>query len=140
MGVSRCELCGGVAVGMASISTAARLVNFRLWNRPERRQKIEIAAVVGLSDMLGIKRTIAARIMRRGRFPGGLAAGQFRIRDMQMNAARRDVDFDLVAGLNESQRPADETLRRDMQNTSAVTGTAHARIGDAQHIPDAGLQ
>ena len=57
---------------------------------------------------------------------------------MQMNAARGDVDLDLVAGLHQSQRAADKALRRHMQNAGAVAGAAHARVGNAHHVAHAG--
>ncbi len=53
------------------------------------------------------------------------------------------VDLDLVAGLHECERAADEALRRHVQDAGAVAGAAHARVGDAQHVaarpPSAGL-
>ena len=33
---------------------------------------------------------------------------------MKMDAARDDVDLDMVAGLDEGERAADEALRRDV--------------------------
>src|SRR5262249_24550741 len=87
--------------------------------------------------MLRVKRTIAARVARCGLLPGSAAAGDFLVRNMQMNAAGRDVDFDLVAGLDESKRTADETFGSHMKNAGAVAGAAHARVGNAQHIAHA---
>src|SRR5215472_13052851 len=51
---------------------------------------------------------------------------------MQVDAARGDIDLDLIAGLHQRQRPADKALRRHVQNASAVAGAAHARVGNAQ--------
>ena len=77
---------------------------------PRASRKSKIAALVGLPDMIGIKRPVAARIFRRRLRPGRLAAGQFGIADMQMDQALVDVDLDLVAGLHESERAADEAF------------------------------
>src|ERR1017187_4043604 len=115
------------------------LMYFRLGNGPKRPKKIEIAARVGLPDMLGIKRAIAARIARRRRPPRGTAAREFFVAHMQMNAACGHIHLDLVAGLHESKRAADEAFRRHMQNAGAVAGAAHARVGDTQYVVYAGL-
>ena len=72
--------------------------------------------------------------------PGGAPPRQFFVADVQMDFARGDIDFDLVAGLHEGQRAADKTFRRDVQDTGAVTGAAHARVGDAQHVFNAGFE
>src|ERR1700685_3552351 len=74
------------------------LVNFRFRNRPEWREEVEIAASIGLADVLGIKRAVAARIFLRRLLPGGAAAGEFLVADVQMDHAFVDVDLDLVAG------------------------------------------
>src|SRR5689334_13345907 len=97
-------------------------MNFRLRGRCTREQEIEIAAFVGLADMLRKHRAIAALVMRLRRGPGGTALCKLLVGDMQVNAASGDIDLDLVAGLHQSQRPADKTLRCHMQDASAVTG------------------
>src|SRR6516162_361550 len=88
----------------------------RLHARAARLKKIEIAAFVGLADVLGIKRTVTARVARRRRLPGGAAARELLFGNMQMNAARRHVHLNLVAGLNEGERAADEAFRRHVQD------------------------
>src|SRR5882724_93052 len=112
-------------------------MNLRLGHRRLALQEIEVAALVGLADVLGEHRAIAARIFRRRLFPGGLAAGHLGVADMQMDRALVDVDLDLVAGLHEVERPADEALRRDVQDAGAVARAAHAAVGDADHVADA---
>ncbi len=107
---------------------------------PERRQEIEIAAFVGLADVLRIHGAVAARVTRRRLFPGGAAARQLLVRHVQMDAALVDIDLDLVAGLHEGERTADEAFRRHVQDAGAVAGAAHARVGNAQHVLDALLQ
>jgi len=52
-------------------------VNFRLGNRAERREEIEIAALIGLADMLRIQRAIASRVTWWELLPGAPAAGKF---------------------------------------------------------------
>src|SRR5438128_538596 len=106
------------------------LMNFRLGNRAERCEKIEIAAFVGLADMLRVKRAVAAWVTWCGLFPGSAAAGNFFVQNVQMDAARGHIDFDLVAGLDEGKRTANEAFRRHMQNAGAVARAAHARIGN----------
>src|SRR5689334_20010421 len=95
-------------------------VNFGLRHHGLALQEIEIAALVGLADVLGEHRAIAARVFGGRRRPGGLPAGEFGVADMQMDHPLVDVDLDLVAGLHESQRTADEALRRHVENARAV--------------------
>src|ERR1700730_18126936 len=80
------------------------LMNFRLRDRRLALEKIEVAALVGLADVLGKHRAVAAQVMRRRRRPGGAPARQLLLADMQMDAARGDVDFDLVARRGEGER------------------------------------
>ena len=49
-------------------------MDLRLGNRTRRREKIEVAAFVGLADMGRIERAVAARVARRGLAPGGAAS------------------------------------------------------------------
>src|SRR5580692_4761109 len=100
-------------------------MNLRLRGGLRAREKVEIATLVGLADMFGIHRAVAAQKMRRRRLPGGMAARELFVADVKMNFPRRDVDFDFVAGLHQSQWPADKAFRRDVQDASAVAGTAH---------------
>jgi len=71
-------------------------MDLRFSDRLLAGEKIEIAALVGLADMLGEHRAVAARIMRRRRPPGGAPAGKLLLADVQMDAARGDVDLDLI--------------------------------------------
>src|SRR5258708_32562760 len=68
------------------------------------REKIEIATLIGLADMLGIHGAIAAQEMRRRRFPGGATARQLFLVDVEMDFPCRHVDLDLIAGLHQRQR------------------------------------
>src|SRR5689334_8510691 len=95
-------------------------MNLRFGDRRRALQKIEVAAFVGLSDMLRIHRSIAARIAYRRRRPGGVPALELVVAHMQMDAARGDVDLDLVACRHERERAADEAFRRDVQNAGTV--------------------
>src|SRR4029079_14716266 len=100
-------------------------------------EEIEVAALVSLADVLGEHRAVAARIFRRRLLPGGLAARHLRVADMQMDRPLVDVDLDLVAGLHEVERTADEALRRNMQDAGAVARAAHAAVGNADHVAHA---
>src|SRR5215831_11995139 len=115
-------------------------MNFRLGNRPEWRKEIEIAPLIGLANMLRVERTIATWITWRGLLPGSTTAADFLLRDMEMNAPRRDVHLYLVAGAHKSERAADKAFRRDVENARAIARTAHACIGNAQHVANALFQ
>src|SRR5690606_26540423 len=54
-------------------------------------QEIEVAAVVGLQDVLRVHPAVAALIALGRRRPGGAARGQFGVADVQVDAARRHV-------------------------------------------------
>src|SRR5262245_12613899 len=85
-------------------------------------QKIEVAARVGLADVLLEHASVAALIARRQRLPGGLAAGELLLGDVEVDRAARDIDLDMIAGLRKGQRPADEALGRDVQDAGTVAG------------------
>ncbi len=89
-------------------------MDFRLLSRAGGLQKIEIAAAIGLPDVLREHRTIAPREARFRRQPLRFAFGEFDVVDMEMDAPRRNVYLDQIAGLDESERPPGETFRRDM--------------------------
>src|SRR5512143_1404526 len=99
-------------------------MNFRLGHRAEWCEKIEIATLVSLPDVLRVKRAITARIARRRLCPAGAAARNFLVRHMEVDAARRHVDLDLVACFHEGKRAADETLGGHVQNAGPVAGAA----------------
>src|SRR5215471_16858160 len=112
----------------------ANLVDFWFGDGAERREEIEIAAFVGLPDMLGVQRPVTAWVMGCGLSPGGTTPGEIFIRDVEVNAALADIHFDLVAGPHKGEWPADKALRRHVKDAGTVAGTAHARIGDTQHV------
>ena len=94
---------------------------FRFGDRRRAFEKVEVAALVGLADM-------RRNTWRRSRAhkaaagcPGGAPARKFVVADMRMDAACRDVDLDLVAGLHQRQRAADKTFRGDVQDAGAIT-------------------
>src|SRR3954466_13382291 len=97
-----------------------RSMNLRLRHLGLALQEVEIAALVGLADVLGEHRAITARVFRCRRHPGGLPSRELGVADMQMDHPLVDVDLDLVAGLHEGERPADEAFRRDVQDAGAV--------------------
>src|SRR5579863_5207808 len=91
-------------------------------------EEIEVAAFIGLLDVPGEHPAIAARVARGGLLPYGTTLFQFGLPHVEIDAARRDVERDLVAVFHQRQRPADIGFRRDMQDAGAVAGAAHARI------------
>ena len=79
-------------------------MNLRLGDALRAAQEIEVAALVGLADMLGKHRAVAARIFGRRRPPGGAPARKLLLADVQMDASRGDVDLDLVARMPAGRR------------------------------------
>src|SRR6476661_5224224 len=112
-------------------------MNFRLRHFGLALKEIQVAALIRLPDVFGEHRSVTTWIFWRWRRPGRLAARHLGIADVQMNEALVDVDLDLVTGLHESERTADEALRRDMEDAGAVACPAHAAVGDADHVAHA---
>src|SRR5262249_50419484 len=123
----------------SSAGGLGRSGNFRFGNLPLAGEEIEIAAFVGLPDMGGEHGPIAAEVAWGRLFPRRAAAVEFLLRDVQVDAPRRHVDLDRVAGLNERQWPAYEAFRRHMQDAGAVARPAHAPVRDAHHVAHARL-
>ena len=104
-------------------------------------EEVEVAALVGLRDVLQVQRAVAAAVLRRGRLPVGPALLQLLVGDVQRRAAARGhVELDHVAVADERERAADVRLRRHVQHAGAVAGAAHARVGDAHHVAHALLE
>ena len=112
-------------------------VDLRLGGRRGAFEKIEVAALVGLRDVLLIERAEAALELRRRLLPRGAAARELGVAHLELELARRHVELDQVAVAHERQRAADERLRRDVQHARAVARAAHARVGDAHHVAHA---
>src|SRR5215471_2772021 len=79
----------------SSAGGVGRSVDFRLGNLPLAGQEIEIAAFVGLADMGGEHGAVAAKVARRGLFPGR-AAVELLLCDVQVDAPRRHVHLDRI--------------------------------------------
>ena len=75
-----------------------------------------------------------------GSSPFRLAALELGVVDQQLDPARGDVEPDQVAVAHEAERAADRRFRRDVQHDRAEGGAAHARVGNADHVLDAGLR
>src|SRR5438552_15164391 len=76
-----------------------------------RLEEIEIAALVGLRDVLEVELAETARVARCRRLPGGAAARELVRIDEKLQLSRRHVERDAVAVADEGERAADEGLR-----------------------------
>src|SRR3954452_3887095 len=94
-------------------------------------QEVEIAAVVRSADMLREHRPIAAWVASFRPGPCGFAASQFFVRDLQVDYASRNVDFDQVTRTHEGERAPDKALRGHVQDACAIARAAHAQVRDA---------
>src|SRR5437879_105655 len=121
---------------MLRIAPERRVVNRRLADRRAETglQEVEVAAVIGLLDVLCEHPAIAALEAALGLLPGGPALCELGFGYIQIDGARGDIERDAVAALHQRQRTADVGLRRDMQDAGAVAGSAHARIRNAHHV------
>src|SRR3954469_10192563 len=93
--------------------------NVGLGGRRPGLQEIEIAALVGLGDMPVEDHAIATPEARRRFHPRVPALCQFTLRNQHLEPAVRHVEHDLVAGLDQRERPADVGFRRDVQHAGA---------------------
>src|SRR5690348_14357564 len=102
------------------------LINHRLSDgRAETGfEEIEIAAFIGLLDVAGEHPAIAALEAAFGRLPCRAAAGEFVLRHIEADAARRDVERDAIAAAHQRERPADIGFWRDMEDARAVARAA----------------
>src|SRR5579875_4139041 len=92
---------------------------------------------MGLGYVVEEEAAVAAVIVARR---GGEAAhtlGDHIFRYGQFQLPGGHIEDDFIAGLDGGERTAYGRFRRDMQHDGAVGDTAHARIGDADHVGDA---
>src|SRR5881409_866804 len=93
-------------------------------------EKVEVAALVRLRDMIQEQLAVASRIVRLGWFPSGAPAIQFLVRHLQVQLTRFDVQLDQVSVLDESQCSSHRSLRVDVEHDSPIGRAAHSRVRD----------
>ena len=93
---------------------------------PCRKSKSQpsLAWVTCCGEELGV----AARGVGVSGHPCSLACGELFFRYQKVEASPGHVEHDLVAGLHQRQRPADERLGRDVQHARPVRRAGHARV------------
>jgi hypothetical protein len=77
-------------------------------------QEVEVAALVGLQDMLGVEALIAAKRDRITRWGSGGPTSQLLFVDQQIQCAGDGVEHDLIAVTDESDRTANGRFRSDV--------------------------
>ena len=109
---------------------------------PAPLEEIEVAALVGLRDVLLRRaRRSRARMRRAAAVHAARRRGELGVaRPSSSRRARRDVELDHVAVAHQRERPADVRLGRDVQHAGAVARAAHARVRDAHHVAHALLR
>src|SRR3954468_24084399 len=117
-------------VASVSLVISRSLVNRRLADRRAEigLEEVEVAAVIGLLDVLGEHPAIAALEAALGLLPGGAALFELGLRHIEIDGAGGDVEADAIAIPHQGQRPADIGFGGNVQNAGAVAGAAHARI------------
>src|SRR5580658_1468100 len=114
-----------------------RLLRVRLRVAAALGQEVEVAALVGLGNVLAEQGAVAALELRRGGLPLAAALSQGPFGHIQRQLAGRDVQRDEVARLDESQRAADERLGSHMQHAGPIARAAHPGVGNPHHVTDA---
>src|SRR3954471_23880020 len=96
-------------VASLSFVMSFSLVNRRLADRRAEigLEEVEVAAVIGLLDVLGEHPAVAAFEAALGLLPGGAALFQLGLRHIEIDGARSDIERDAVAVPHQRQRPAD---------------------------------
>src|SRR5882672_4233015 len=110
------------------------LVYLGVGHRRGTLEEIEVAAFVGLLDVLAEDRAVAPFVFPWRGLPAAFPLLQFLGGDLQVQFALFDVQFDEIAVPDESQRSADKGFRGDVQDAGAVAGAAHARVRQAHHV------
>src|SRR5262249_11707393 len=64
------------------------------------------------------------------RSPGGAAAGEFRVREVELEKLLLGVDGDLVAIVDQSERAADCSLGRNVADDHTVGSAGKAAVSD----------
>jgi hypothetical protein len=83
-------------------------VDFWFGNWSGAFEKIEVATLVGLLDVLHKEFAVASGIDAFFRPPGGAAASEFVVTDKHVQLPRRDIQFDEVPFVEKREWPADE--------------------------------
>src|SRR5690349_16200365 len=91
-------------------------------------QKVEIRTPVRLQDVLNVKLLIAPEGFVSDRREPSAPFGEHLFRNVEVQAARADVELDHVALLDERERPAGRRLRGDMQHDRAERRSRHSRV------------
>src|SRR5258708_537908 len=122
------------------VTTAMRSVDLGLGDLGGALEEIEVAAFVGLADMLREQRAVAAPVSGRRRFPFAFSALQFGFIHLERKPTARHVELDQIAALHQRERATDVAFGGNVQHAGAVGSPAHARVGDAHHVAHALLQ
>src|ERR1700722_14263586 len=93
-------------------------------------QEVEVSAGIGLEHMLDVQPCITGPRLRSGRAPGRFPALQLLVWDFEVQRAGRDVQLDDVTRLNESQRPSESGLGRNMQNNCPEARSSHTTVAN----------
>src|SRR5437763_10452913 len=95
-----------MASGLALRAPEPRSVNRRLADRRAEigLQEVEVAAVIGLLDVLGEHPAIAALEAALGRLPVGAALFELGFRDLEIDGAGGNIERDAVAVPDQRQR------------------------------------
>src|ERR1019366_3160634 len=96
-------------------------------------QKIEIGTEVCLLYVLD-KDPLPTSFGQRRRCPLHATCGQCTVVDLKLNGAPRDIKSNHVAGAHQGERTASSGFRRHVQDDRSVRSSAHAGIGDSDHI------
>ena len=85
-------------------------------------EKVKVASLVSLLDVLHDQFAVAARKLRWGRTPLGAAFGELFCAQGDVDALGSHIESDDVAGADQCQWTANPTLRRHMQHAGSVAG------------------
>ena len=87
----------------------------------------------GRADLSRVLGEDALRVARRRRRPGGEAARELVVGDVEVEAALLDVEHDLVAVADAASGPP-RSLRRDVADHQAVRRAREAAVGDQRDL------
>src|SRR5881409_635356 len=102
------------------IGEKAALVDFWFWLGRRAFEKIEVATLIGLGDVLLVQRAVTALVPRCRFLPHGAASRELLVAYFEHQLAFGHIELDEITSAHQREWAAHERLWRNVQHASAV--------------------